>query len=106
MILMSTHSVQNHLRVPVEEYDRAIRVFVPYYDEMLETGVEILKKLVPPHSHILELGSGTGRFSQAVLRGLATCRLTLLDIDPDILKLAKDRLASESDRVSFYEGSF
>ncbi|MEW6057460.1 MAG: class I SAM-dependent methyltransferase [Bdellovibrionota bacterium] len=106
LLVMCAHSVENHLRVPLEEYDRAIRAFVPYYDELLQTGVEILSKLAPPNPSVLELGCGTGRFSQAILRGLPSATLTVLDIDPEILKMAEQRLGSESHRVRFLKASF
>jgi hypothetical protein len=35
---MSTHSVEKHLHVSAEEYDTAIRTFVPHYEEMLQAG--------------------------------------------------------------------
>jgi tRNA (cmo5U34)-methyltransferase len=100
------HSVKRHLRVDAEGYDVEIRRFIPYYDEMIATGVEVLAALAPPDSHILDLGGGTGALSSAVLVRLPEARVTVLDIDADMLAEARRRLARFADRVSFLEGTF
>ena len=101
-----THSVKRHLDVDAEGYDIQIRRFIPDYDEMLVMGVELVATLAPPAVHVLDLGGGTGALSAAVLRGLPQARLTVLDIDPDMLAEARRRLAEFGDRVRFREGSF
>lgn len=101
-----THSVKQHLDVDAERYDVQIRRFIPHYDEMLATGVELLAALAPPSPRVLDLGGGTGALSAAVLKGLPRARVTLLDIDPDMLGEARRRLDEFGDRVAFREGSF
>ena len=64
------HSVKRHLEVDAGAYDVEIRRFIPYYDDMLATGVELLAALAPPDAHVLDLGGGTGALSAAVLAGL------------------------------------
>ena len=101
-----THSVKRHLDVDAEGYDLQIRRFIPHYDEMLATGVELLAALAPASGHVLDLGGGTGALSAAVLDGLPGVRVTLLDVDRDMLGEARQRLAGYGDRVAFHEGSF
>ena len=60
-----THSVRRHLDVVAESYDVQIRRFIPYYDEMIATGVELLAALAPADGHVLDLGGGTGALSAA-----------------------------------------
>lgn len=105
---MSTdaHSVKRHLRVDADAYDLQIRRFIPHYDEMIATGVEVLAALAPVDGHILDLGGGTGALSSAVLAGLPASRVTLLDVDADMLAEARRRLAGFGDRVSFQRASF
>jgi tRNA (cmo5U34)-methyltransferase len=100
------HSVKRHLRVDAEDYDVQIRRFIPHYDEMIATGVGVLAALVPSDAHVLDLGGGTGALSQAVLDGLPNARVTVLDVDADMLAEARRRLASFGDRVSFQHASF
>ena len=102
----AAHSVKRHLRVDAEAYDVEIRRFIPYYDEMIVTGVEVLAALVAPDAHVLDLGGGTGALSFAVLDGLPDARVTVLDVDPDMLAAARRRLADFDDRVTFRHASF
>ena len=101
-----THSVKRHLDVDADGYDVQIRRLIPHYDEMIATGVELLTALAPPDGHVLDLGGGTGALSSAVLDALPGVRVTVLDVDADMLGEARRRLARFADRVSFQEGSF
>ena len=101
-----THSVKRHLDVDADAYDVQIRRFIPHYDDMIETGVELLAALAPADGHVLDLGGGTGALSSAVLDGLPGVRVTVLDVDPDMLAEARRRLTPFADRVAFQEGSF
>jgi ubiquinone/menaquinone biosynthesis C-methylase UbiE len=101
-----THSVKRHLDVAAEDYDIQIRRFIPHYDDMIRTGVELLAALAPADGHVLDLGGGTGSLSRAVLDGLPGMRVTVLDVDADMLDEARRRLADAAGRVSFHEGSF
>ena len=101
-----THSVKRHLQVDAEGYDVEIRRLIPDYDEMIATGVEVLASLVPVEGHVLDLGGGTGALSSAMLSGLPGVRVTVLDVDPEMLAEARRRLAHFAGRASFHEGSF
>lgn len=98
--------MKRHLRVDADGYDAEIRRFIPHYEEMIATGVEVLSALAPPDSHILDLGGGTGALSSAVLAGLPSSRVTVVDVDADMLAEARRRLAGFGDRVSFEQASF
>lgn len=101
-----THSVKRHLDIDAHGYDVQIRRFIPYYDDMLATGVELLGALVPADGHVLDLGGGTGALSAAVLGGLPGVRVTVLDVDREMLGEARRRLSGYGERVAFTEGSF
>jgi tRNA (cmo5U34)-methyltransferase len=100
------HSVKRHLDVDAAGYDVEIRRFIPHYDDMLATGVELLAALAPATAHVLDLGGGTGALSASVLRALPKARVTILDVDPAMLTEARRRLAPFEERVEFREGSF
>ncbi len=101
-----THSVKRHLDIDAHGYDVQIRRFIPYYDDMLATGVELLAALAPASGHVLDLGGGTGALSAAVLERLPGVRVTVLDVDRDMLAEARRRLSGHGERVAFKEGSF
>jgi tRNA (cmo5U34)-methyltransferase len=100
------HSVKRHLDVDANAYDVAIRRFIPWYDDMLATGVELLGALAPPDARVLDLGGGTGALSAAVLGSLPEARVTVLDVDGLMLEQARRRLARFGERVEFREASF
>ena len=100
------HSVKRHLRVDAEGYDVQIRRLIPHYDEMIATGLEVLAALAPADARVLDLGGGTGALSWAVLDALPGARVTVLDVDVDMLAEARRRLAGFGDRVSFQQSSF
>jgi len=100
------HSVKRHLQVDADSYDVEIRRFIPYYDDMIATAVELAAALAPADAHVLDLGGGTGALSYAVLEALPGVRVTVLDVDPDMLDEARRRLARFDDRVAFRQGSF
>ncbi len=103
---MGTHSVEDHLKLDVKDYDVIIRTLVPHYAELLSTGVEILEKFVAKNARILDLGCGTGRLSEAILKRLPESRLELLDIDPKILDQARGRFGQKNSKIKFRLGSF
>ena len=57
-------------------------------------------------AHVLDLGAGTGGLSAAVLGGLPGARVTLVDVDTEMLDEARRRLAPFAERVRFREASF
>ncbi|HEY7453032.1 MAG TPA: class I SAM-dependent methyltransferase [Thermoleophilaceae bacterium] len=89
-----------------DEYDVEIRRFIPHYDDMLATGVELLAALAPADAHVVDLGAGTGALSAAVLGGLPGARVTLLDVDTTMLDEARRRLEPFNGRAGFREASF
>jgi tRNA (cmo5U34)-methyltransferase len=100
------HSVKRHLDVDAGAYDVEIRRFIPYYDDMIATAVELLGALAPSEGHVLDLGGGTGALSAAVLEALPGVRVIVLDVDTQMLGEARRRLARFTDRVAFQERSF
>jgi tRNA (cmo5U34)-methyltransferase len=104
--MAETHSVKRHLDVDAGAYDVEIRRFIPHYDDMLATAVELLAALAAPTARVLDLGGGTGALSAAVLAGMPQARVTVLDVDAAMLAESRRRLAGFGDRVQFHEASF
>ena len=104
MIDDASHSVRRHLRIAVDEYDAAIRRFIPGYEEMLAEVADALRPAAP--GLIIDLGAGTGALSEAILDSVDDAFLELIDVDPEMLNQARTRLARFGDRARFTEGSF
>ncbi len=101
---MSSHSVRRHLRIAIDEYDAAIRRFIPGYEEMLAAAATAIGPL--PGGRILDLGAGTGALAETILASEGDAVVELIDVDPEMLDQARTRLAQFGDRARFTRASF
>ena len=99
-----THSVRAHLRLELDSYDETIRKFIPGYETGLTKAAEAVASIAP--ELVLDLGAGTGALSAEVLRHDGVKHLTAIDLDPEMIQQAKERLRVFGTRVSFREASF
>jgi tRNA (cmo5U34)-methyltransferase len=92
--------VASHLGIDLTEYDSRIRTFIPHYEEMLD----VAASSIPPRARTLvDLGVGTGALSSRCLATARAATAVGIDVDPEILALAKRRLG---ERAAFITGSF
>lgn len=77
-----------------ETYDLARRRIVPHFDEFYGTAAALVAELSPggESPRVLELGAGTGIFSEAIARRVPGVRLELLDGSAGMLERAVFRL--------------
>ena len=68
-------SVSSHLNSALEEYDYRIRTFVPYYEEMLDEAERLVGIFASPRPTVLDLGIGSGAFSERCLKHRPEARL-------------------------------
>lgn len=83
--------------------DQLIQRLVPHYAEI----VSLMVRLLPsdkPAPKVLDLGSGSGRISEAMSKRFPEIELTLLDATAETLDLAGERLAGTS--TTFVHGDF
>lgn len=99
-----SHSVRRHLRLDVDAYDASIRRFIPSYEAMLARAADEVARVAP--GLVVELGAGTAALSAAVLARPSVGAVVLLDIDPEMLGLARERVATFGDRARPTLGSF
>jgi tRNA (cmo5U34)-methyltransferase len=92
--------VASHLGIDLMEYDSRIRTFIPHYEEMLDVAAAAIPSRVRT---IADLGIGTGALSARCLTTARAARAIGIDVDPEILELARRRLG---DRATFNTGSF
>jgi SAM-dependent methyltransferase len=86
-------SVSTHLGIALPEYDRRIRSFIPFYGEMLDAAAGVLRIVPSLEPTIVDLGIGTGALAACCLAIIPRARIVGLDADPEILALARRRLA-------------
>ena len=88
--------------VEVERYERRMGEF---RDLAAEDAAILTALALPPNSHILEIGTGTGHFARAA--AVAGHRVTAVDISPAMLEHAEKRAKLEGlTTIEFHHGGF
>jgi SAM-dependent methyltransferase len=93
-------SVARHLGIELADYDARIRTFIPDYEEMLGVAAAAIPV---DAATIVDLGIGTGALAARCLAVARDARVFGIDVDPDILALASQRLRG---RATLFTGSF
>ena len=105
---MSTREdrVCEHFQQEASHYDRLIPKLIPHYREQHA----MLRDLIPFPAdrplRALDLGCGTGALSEAILATFPQAEVVAFDIADRMLDIARQRLATFGDRVSFQQGDF
>jgi ubiquinone/menaquinone biosynthesis C-methylase UbiE len=99
------HRVVSHLGVDAQAYDAAIRRWIPGYEAMVGTIIEMVGEL-EGDPVVVDLGTGTGALARAILDGVSRARAVMIDIDPNMLALAGQRVAKHGARAELRRASF
>ena len=102
----SEHHVWSHLGFDVAAYDAEIRRYIPGYDEMHAEVVSIVDDALDEEVRVVDLGTGTGALSNAILDAVPRARVVLVDLDPTMLATAGARVARHRDRAELRRATF
>ena len=86
------------------EYDAYRRKLIPAFDTFYDAGLEFLT-FSQEAPLALDVGAGTGIFTERLLKYYPKAYVTLLDFSENMLDLAREKL-SENPRISFILGNF
>jgi tRNA (cmo5U34)-methyltransferase len=81
--------------------DRALRKLVPCFDDLFATVLELLPFAPDSRFEVLDLGAGAGLLSAMIAEAFPKARLTLFDLTPERLTIARQRLKPLGRRVRF-----
>lgn len=86
-------NLQEQFDFIAKNYDKQRRYFIPCFDDFYGIAVEsvTLENEVPT---LLDIGAGTGLFSEMVLQKYPLAHIELIDISVEMLQIAKQRLIS------------
>jgi tRNA (cmo5U34)-methyltransferase len=99
-------NVKDHFQGEAKEFDELIIKLVPYYSRMLRALVSALPLPRDKEIAVLDLGCGTGTISKKVKEIFPQAKITCFDLAPNMLAVAKGKLAEYGEDIEFEEGQF
>jgi len=75
-------------------------------EAQFSAAIKWLSVFLEPRSRVIDLGSGPGTFSEKLLVAFPEMSVICLDGSEEMLKLARERLASFGERVCFMQSDF
>ena len=82
-------------------YDEWVRTALPNYDEIFSVAISLIPHPADAGFEVLDLGAGTGLFSQQVLQKFPNAHFVLIDLAEDMLAAAKNRFAGRQTQFEF-----
>jgi tRNA (cmo5U34)-methyltransferase len=89
--------VKDHFNSEAGVWDKKALERVPYYREMFEILVSMLPFAEERGFSVIDLGAGTGTISYMVKKAFPAARITCMDIAPQMLEMARKKLAGFKD---------
>ncbi len=85
----------------VKYYDDWMKLALPSYDELFTTTLELIPFDEKHAIKVLDLGAGTGLFSEHILSKFPHAEFLLCDIAPKMLEVAKKRFSENEGKVRY-----
>src|SRR5438874_9664153 len=99
-------AVRDAFAAGADSYDRARRKLVPCFDDFYRAALELLPFEHDDRFELLDLGAGTGLLSAMIAEAFPKAKLTLFDLTPEMLTIARQRLKPLGKRVRFVTADF
>lgn len=92
---------QNSTPFDVAEYDRKIKRTLPFYEEMIQQIVDIIKVFNLQSFRWLDVGCGTGKMARAVLDNFDIQKMVCIDVEKEMLERAQS--FCDDEKVKFLQ---
>lgn len=83
-----------------KKYDSQRRELIPVFDDFYSISIDSIK-LENSNPYVLEIGTGTGIFTEMFLKKYPNAKMDLVDISEDMLDIAKSRFKGNKN-LNFY----
>ncbi|MDR2966668.1 MAG: class I SAM-dependent methyltransferase [Methanobacteriaceae archaeon] len=85
-----------------KEYDDQRKKLIPVFDDFYQIAIESVE-LNTKKPRVLEIGTGTGLFSEMFLNKFSEAKMDLVDLAEDMLNIAKERFSNNINLSFFVE---
>lgn len=92
---------ENSTPFDVAEYDRQIKRTLPFYEEMFQQVVDIVRILNLQSIRWLDVGCGTGRMARTVLDNFDIQKMVCIDVEQEMLERAES--LCDDEKVEFLQ---
>jgi tRNA (cmo5U34)-methyltransferase len=82
-------------------YDSWMRKAIPGYDDLFTAATQIIPFPAETPLHVLDLGAGTGLFSQRVFSSYPNAKFVLVDLAEKLMDIAHHRFKNYPDQFSY-----
>jgi tRNA (cmo5U34)-methyltransferase len=89
-----------------QAHDRALRKLLPCFDDFHRAALDLLPFATDDRFELLDLGAGTGFLSGMIAAMFPKAQLTLFDLTPEMMTIARQRLKPLGRRVRFVTVDF
>ena len=93
-------NVANEFNKIAKDYDNQRKKLIPVFDDFYEIAIESIE-ITTEKPKVLEIGAGTGLFSQIFLNKFPNAKMDLVDLALDMLNIAKERFSTNTN-LNFY----
>ncbi len=90
----------------VAYYDQWIKKAIPGYNDLFSVAVQVIPFAPEAPITVLDLGAGTGLFSQYVLSRYPSASFVLMDLAVELIEIARLRFKDHSQQFSYITGDY
>ena len=94
-------SIEGAFDKSVQYYDNWMKLALPSYDELFRTALELIPFGVDSTIEVLDLGAGTGLFSEHVFKKYPRAKFSLCDLAPKMLDVARERFREYPEQFEY-----
>ena len=99
-------SVETAFDKSVSYYDNWMKIAIPGHDKIFSTALELIPHKKYEAFDVLDLGAGTGLFSEFVINKYSRAEFLLVDLAPKMLSLARERFRDHKERFEYIVGDY
>jgi tRNA (cmo5U34)-methyltransferase len=101
----ANHHILTKFDEIAQKYDSQRKKLIPCFDDFYNTAASLVQ-LEQDAPRILDLGAGTGLFSSYMARTYPQAKLTLIDLSPGMLDIAKERFEGSTAELTYLTGDY